>query len=489
MCKNKELEHFVESRETKTAPNTSYAIIILNASALPLAEKIKASLDRDCDIYALAGKINNFPREFARFSDFVQTLYQQNRPIIAVCASGIVIRSLAPILGKAALEPPVLSVAIDASSIVPLLGVTSGANMLARALAQKLNAHAAITTSGELRFGLNLLTPPADLELINRENGKKFISQLLDGAAVRFTGVMHDWLLNSKLPVDAAATLQIHIALENEVITMSANRLIYRLHTDAVTSKPSSRGRVTIVGLGPGAIAQRSHAVHLALNLADDVLGYGFYVDQAGPFHSNQRLHYSDNRQELARAIEALNLAGQGRRAVLVSSGDAGVFGMAAAFFEILEQAGHDNLDIDIVVEPGITAALAASSRFGAPLGGDFAVISLSDNLKSQSVIEQRLRLAAQADMAMALYNPVSKARPHQIGRVLAILREEKPPTTPIGLATDIGRPAEQTLLTTLQEIRLDSITSRTIVLVGSSRSRIFHACGRTWFYTPRTIV
>jgi len=463
------------------------AIVILSVSALSSAEEIKKHLKQSATIYAFKGKIADWPDEFANFSDFVQELYQKNRPILAICASSIVIRALAPILGKSmGNEPPVLSIAIDGSSIVPLLGVTSGANILARQLADVLGAHAAITTSGELRFGLNLLNPPADLVLVNHTDGKKFVSNLLDGARVRLTGVRHAWLSSSQLPVDESAELQIHLALENEKIEGTSTRLVYYLRDREATS-PTSRGRVTIIGLGPGTVQQRTQAANMALRQADDILGYGFYVDQAGPFRPGQRLHRSDNGQELDRAHAALDLSRQGRRVALVSSGDAGVFGMAAAFFEKLEASDPKDLDIDIVVEPGITAALAASGLFGAPLGGDFAIISLSDNLKPQELIEERLRLVAAADMTMALYNPRSKARPRQIERALAILAQARPPTTPVGLATDIGRPGEKALLTQLGRVQLADITSRTVILVGSSRSRVFHVCGRQWFYTPRS--
>jgi len=533
----------------------SAAILILSASALPMAERIRASLDGNAVIYAAAGKIADYPQEFFKFSEFIQEIYQQNRPIIAICASGIVIRALAPILGqfaernqsKTALgnslqEPPILSMAIDGSSIVPLLGVTSGANELAYQIAQKLNTHAAITTSGELSFGINLLMPPPDLELVNRDAGKNFISKLLDGESVCLTGASHGWLSQSRLPVCEEAALQIHIALEEERVETSKDRLVYRL-IEGVRKDLSRGGRVTIVGLGPGDHRQRTKAVSQALREADDILGYGFYVDQAKPPLPHQKLHYSDNGHELDRARAALALAKKGRRAVLVSSGDAGVFGMAAAFFEILDReqlaqsvqrfsnkscgknkeieklpktassfldkkceqderqeqrntsiksgnilVREDSFDIDIVVEPGVTAALAASSRFGAPLGGDFAIISLSDNLKPQELIEKRLRLAAQADMALALYNPVSKVRSHQIERALVILGEERAPTIPVGLATDIGRADERILLTKLADIQLADITSRTVIIVGSSQSRIFEYGARQWFYTPRSI-
>jgi len=459
--------------------NREVAILILNACSLPLAEKIRDHLREGAKVYALAGKIADYKDEFDKISDFAQGLYQQGHPIIALCASGIVIRALAPILEQSPYDLPVLSVAIDGSHVVPLLGVTSGANLLAQEIADLLQIKAAITTSGELRFGINLLIPPPDLELINGQIGKKIISKLIDGARIRLTGVPHHWLISSQLPIDNNGTLQIHVADEDEEIIPSSDKLIYRL-------KRKAKGRVTIIGLGPGKPCYRTASVAQALREADDIFGYGFYVDQAGPYHAGQNVHRSDNGQELDRAQAACHLASQGENVALVSSGDAGVFGMAAAFFETLEKTATGNFDIDIVVEPGITAALAASSRFGAPLGGDFAVISLSDNLKPQALIEQRLRSCVQADMAIALYNPVSKARPHQIKRAFAILSEERVPTTPVGLATDIGRDNEKMSLTTLAKVQLEEVTSRTLIIIGSTQSRIFEHNGKMWFYTPR---
>jgi len=250
-------------------------------------------------------------------------------------------------------------------------------------------------------------------------------------------------------------------------------------------AKTKKRGRVSIVGLGSGAQDWRTLACQKALSLADDILGYGFYLDQIGCVAPHQTLHYSDNGQELARAKLALELATQKRHVVLVSSGDPGVFAMAAVFFEVLDKT-RPAQPIDIVVEPGITAALGAAARFGAPLGGDFAVLSLSDNLKPWGLIEKRLRLLAQADMALALNNPVSSKRTGQIAQAIALLREEKLPTTLIGLAHDITRQGETTHLTTLARLDISAITSRTVILVGTNMSRHFSHQGRDWFYTPR---
>src|ERR1700744_1633135 len=168
-------------------------------------------------------------------------------------------------------------------------------------------------------------------------------------------------------------------------------------------------GTLTIAGLGPGDAALVTPEVSAALAEATDVLGYAPYVARVPP-RDGLRLHPSDNRMESQRAGDALKLAAEGRSVVIVSSGDPGVFAMAAAVFEALE-AAPELQDMSIRVLPGVTAMLAAAARAGAPLGHDFCAINLSDNLKPWELIEKRLRLAAEADFAMAIYNPRSKGR------------------------------------------------------------------------------
>jgi len=251
------------------------------------------------------------------------------------------------------------------------------------------------------------------------------------------------------------------------------------------TSKP---GRLAVIGLGPGAAELMAPAVREELNRAQDIVGYTTYVELAGPFRPDQRLLDSDNRQELERARLAFELAAQGRHVVVVSSGDPGVFAMAAAVFEALEQSQDPAWHaVDLAILPGISAAQAAAARAGAPLGHDFCVISLSDNLKPWSIIEHRLRQAAQADLVMALYNPRSKARPDQFAQALAVLRETRSSETPVVLGRDIGRPDESLTVTTLGAIQPEQVDMRTVVIVGSSLTRrLARQDGGEWVYTPR---
>jgi len=217
-------------------------------------------------------------------------------------------------------------------------------------------------------------------------------------------------------------------------------------------------------------------------------LGYETYVRMAGPFRADQVLHCTDNREEMQRARHAFELAAQGRSVVVVSSGDPGVFAMAAAVLEALHEstdAGWHNVDLEIL--PGVSASLATAAQAGAPLGHDFCVLSLSDNLKPWSIIEKRLDLAAQADLALAFYNPISRSRPWQLGQALDIVGRHRTPDTPVVLGRDIGRPGQTLRVTQLGQLTPDQVDMRTMVLIGSSTTCVFpRAGGGDWVYTPR---
>jgi cobalt-precorrin 5A hydrolase/precorrin-3B C17-methyltransferase len=252
------------------------------------------------------------------------------------------------------------------------------------------------------------------------------------------------------------------------------------------------RGRLAVVGIGPGEIGLMAPLVKAELQRAQDVLGYETYVrmaaDAIGGFRPDQILHETDNREEMMRARHAFDLAAQGRSVVMVSSGDPGVFAMAAAVIEALHDSDNANWHgVDLAILPGISAALAAASRAGAPLGHDFCILSLSDNLKPWSIIEKRLDLAAAADLAMAFYNPISKARPHQLAEALAIIRRHRGPETQVVLGRDIGRPAERLTAVALGELTPEMVDMRTVVIIGSSLTRSFARIeGGSWTYTPR---
>ncbi len=549
------------------------AIVILGQGSLATAQRIQQCYPQ-ASIHGLEGRVEGADLCYTAFGDTLRGLYQQNTPIIALCAAGIVIRSLASLLSEKGVEPPVLAVAEDGSAVVPLLGGLGGVNVMAREIAEALGVAAAITTSGELRFGTCLLNPPQGYALADIEQGKRFVSDLLAGEAVRIEGDA-PWLQQAQLPASEAARRTIHVghqarpasrdellihprsvvvgvaggslasiraalqqagiaepavaclladeqamadsALHEAAQTLGvALRFAARTHdlagmvaaalpaaqlievadvVIAVAPAPVEvaqigrrRGRLAVIGLGPGAAELMVPAVKAELAQAEDVLGYETYVRMAGPFRDDQVLHCTDNREEMQRARHAFELAAQGRSVVVVSSGDPGVFAMAAAVLEAL----HESTDpawhrVDLEILPGVSASLATAAQAGAPLGHDFCVMSLSDNLKPWSIIEKRLDLAAQADLVLAFYNPISKARPHQLGVALEVVRRHREGNTPVVLGRDIGRPGQTLKVVTLAELLPEMVDMRTMVLVGSSTTCVFpRLSGGAWAYTPR---
>lgn len=597
---------------------TAPSIVILGPGALETARRIQARHD-GAQVHALAGRADA-DVSFTELGPHLRELYARGAPIVALFAAGIVIRCVAPCLADKGAEPPVLAVAEDGSTVVPLLGGLAGANVLAREIADALGVAAAITTSGELRFGACVLNPPDGYALADLDAGKRFVSDLLAGESTRIEGDAQ-WLDDVALPRGSHAArairvtpyasrgdareLLIHprsvvvafgdegrvddrarnasdhdaIANSNENANAGGNgampdlpplaaRIVARLaahdlaplalaavvaparrlsdhalteaaralrvplrfaDTDArdasgvldaalpaslarrvaapraeatphdlaiaVSDAPidpatlgAARGRLTVLGLGPGRADLMTPAARAALADATDVVGYATYVNMAGPFRADQALHVSDNREELQRARHAFELAAQGRRVAVVSSGDPGVFAMAAAVLEALD--GSDDarwaaVELDVV--PGVSAALATAAEAGAPLGHDFCMISLSDNLKPWAIIEKRIDHAAAADLALAFYNPVSRARPVQFDRALDVVRRHRAPDTIVVLGRDIGRPGATRVTTTLGALSAQQVDMRTMVIVGSSTTRrVVRDGAREWVYTPR---
>ncbi|MFK3770354.1 precorrin-3B C(17)-methyltransferase [Pseudomonas putida] len=552
------------------------AIIVLGAGSVATARRIQQHYPQ-ATIHGLSGRVEMADQYYEAFGDTLRALYLQDTPIIALCAAGIVIRSLASLLSEKGAEPPVLAVAEDGSAVVPLLGGLSGVNVMAREIGEALGVAAAITTSGELRFGTCLLNPPEGYALADIEQGKRFVSDLLAGEAVRIEGDA-PWLAHAQLPASEAAQRTIHVgctarpasrdellihprsvvvavdaggpdlvervsdalreagiaeqslacllvaeqamaepslqaaakvlgvalrfaAKESTLVSMAAEALPdARLIEQgglviALASAPVKvnqlgrrRGRLAVIGLGPGAAELMVPAVKAELARAEDILGYETYVRMAGPFRDDQVQHCTDNREEMQRARHAFELAAQGRSVVVVSSGDPGVFAMAAAVLEAL----HGSTDpawhrVDLEILPGVSASLATAAQAGAPLGHDFCVMSLSDNLKPWPTIEHRLALAAQADLVLAFYNPISRSRPWQLGRALEIVRQHRDGNTPVVLGRDIGRPGQTLRVVTLAELTPEMVDMRTMVLVGSSTTCTFaRADGGQWVYTPR---
>ena len=246
-------------------------------------------------------------------------------------------------------------------------------------------------------------------------------------------------------------------------------------------------GSVVIAGLGPGSETLVTPEVRAALAKATDVVGYIPYVARVAE-RPGLTLHPSDNRVEIDRSRHALEMASEGRNVVVVSSGDPGVFAMASAVFEAVEAGPAEWRNLDIQVLPGITAMLAAAARAGAPLGHDFCAINLSDNLKPWALIEKRLRLAAEADFAMAFYNPRSKSRPEGFEKTLRILQDACGDARPVIFARAVSTPEEQLRVVPLTECTPEMADMRTMVLVGSSTTRIIERDGAPIVYTPRSV-
>ena len=248
----------------------------------------------------------------------------------------------------------------------------------------------------------------------------------------------------------------------------------------------SAPGSLRIVGLGPGGPAWITpEASHLIAN-ATDLVGYAPYLGRLPP-KPGQTRHQTGNRVEMERARQALRLVEDGRHVALVSGGDPGVFAMAAAVFEAIEDGEPRWRDIDVAVSPGIPAMQAAAARTGAPLGHDFCAISLSDNLKPWPLVEQRLAAAVTADFVIALYNPASTARPGRIHDAFALLRRLKVASTPVVFARAVGREDEHIAIETLASADPGRADMSTLIIVGSSETRIIpRAGGAPFVYTPR---
>ena len=253
-----------------------------------------------------------------------------------------------------------------------------------------------------------------------------------------------------------------------------------RAFTAPPPERPAGAGEVAVVGLGPAGRPWLTPEAQDALASATDLVGYGPYLDRV-PANARQRRHASGNRVEADRARHALELARDGARVAVVSAGDPGVFAMAAAVLEAA--AGEEFADVPVRVVPGLTAAQAVAARAGAPLGHDFCVLSLSDILKPWDVIARRLAAAAEADLVLALYNPSSSRRRHQLPAARDLLLEHRSPETPVVIGRDVGGPEESVAVTTLGKLDPEQVDMRCLVIVGSSTTRV---TGQGVVYTPR---
>ncbi len=451
------------------------AVVVLGQASVPVARRIVNALP-NATLYGLEHRTRGVDRSFVQFGETVRELFTKGTAIVGICAAGILIRTVAPLLTNKWQEPPVIAIAEDGSAVVPLLGGLQGVNDLARQIATVLETTPAITTTGDIRFRTALLSPPSGYRLVNPDDAKTFLADLLAGATVKIEGDA-PWLENSQLPI--AKDAQLTIKVTDQAMTGCSNCLVYQV---------TPNKKLAIIGTGPGSAEWMSPQVKDVLRSSTDWIGYETYLNLVEPLRTIQHRHVFDNREELDRAALALNLAAEGRSVVMVSSGDPGIYAMAAAVFEVLERDCKPEWNaIDIQVCPGISAMQAAAAQVGAPLGHDFCAISLSDILKPWEMIADRISAAAQADFAIAFYNPVSKTRTWQLEKAKALLLNYRAPETPIVLARNLGRPGQHTQVKKLGDLAIDDADMRTVILIGSSKTRTLdRAGGGVWVYTPR---
>jgi cobalt-precorrin 5A hydrolase/precorrin-3B C17-methyltransferase len=524
----------------------------------------------------------------------------------------VLIRSLAPVLANKREEPPVVAVAEDGSTAVPLLGGHHGANALAKIIASAIGGIAAITTAGELHHGLALDEPPPGWRLGNPQVAKAIMAAILAGEPVSLqndTPVEPGWLANlpwsgkasrrvlitekmtshpndlilhpttlivgvgcerlappsemielAERSLGAAGLCPLSIACVASIALKAAEPAVHALaahwnvpvrffDADALEretprlANPSdlvfretgchgvaegaslagvgadgrlalakqrsehatcaigiaprivdpmaigrARGRLAILGLGPGVAESRTPEVDAALRQASDWVGYKLYLDLLEPLAAGKTRHAFALGAEEERVIHALNLAAAGRDVALISSGDAGIYAMATLVFELIDRGDRaDWARLEIAGLPGISAMQVAASRVGAPLGHDFCAISLSDLLTPWPAIERRLRAAAEGDFVVALYNPVSQRRRHQLAAARDILLKHRPAETPVVLGRNLGRPGESLRIIALGELDPDQVDMLTVVLIGASTTRaLARPDGGQWVYTPR---
>lgn len=595
------------SQEVWPAPPV---VVALTAVGLDLARRIADSI-AGAEVHGLKGRADDADVIFGETVAHLRELFQAGRPIVGICAAGILIRAMAPLLADKHTEPPVLAVAEDGAAVVPLLGGHNGANSLARRLAADLGAVAAVTTAGDLRFGLALDDPPAGWRVANPDAAKPVMAALLAGAPVgleidsgdagwitaagtTFTGdaapgvcVTHRTIADGRLvlhpPVlalgvgcergcDADELIQLARATLTEAglaegavalvasVDLKADeaavhalaaalgvpaRFFSAAELEAETPRlenPSDvvfaevgchgvaegaalaaagaegglivakhkskratcavghntlgldpnrlgrkRGRLTVVGIGPGQAAWRTPAVSASLAAADEVVGYRLYLDLIEDIIKDKPRHCSELAEEEARVRLALDRAAAGHDVALVSSGDAGIYALATLAFELLDREDRAEWNrLDIRVEPGVSAIQAAAARMGAPIGHDFCTVSLSDLLTPWEVIEKRLKAAAEGDFIVALYNPVSKRRRHQLPAARDALLRHRPGETPVILGRNLGRATETLEVIRLDELEPDRVDMLTLVLIGNRQTRHIRRGGREWVYTPR---
>jgi cobalt-precorrin 5A hydrolase/precorrin-3B C17-methyltransferase len=330
-------------------------------------------------------------------------------------------------------------------------------------VAARLGVPARFFTAAELRAETPRLATPS--EAVFRATGCHGVAE---GAALAAVGATGALILPKRRSAHATC------AVARAAVPLDATRL----------GRP--RGSLAVIGIGPGDPDWRTPEADAALAAASDVVGYGLYLDLLGAALAGKTRHESGLGAEEERARRTLELAAAGGAVALVSSGDAGIYGLAALVFELLDRAKRPEWQrIALSVVPGISALQAAAARLGAPLGHDFCAISLSDLLTPWPVIERRLRAAAEGDFVVTLYNPRSARRQGQLAAARDILLAHRAPATPVALARNLGRPGESIAVTTLAALAPEEVDMLSLVLIGSSATRVLPGSPPR-LYTPR---
>ncbi len=583
-------------------------VICLSQSGAATADKIAHSFGYK--VHGRHGRVDQADAFFDNALDHIRDLFAAKTPVIGVCASGILIRAVAPLLNDKAAEPPVVSVADDGTTVVPLLGGHRGANRLAKKLADLLSGHAAITTAGDVALGVALDEPPLGWHLANPENAKGVMAGLLSGGTTKIAGkdiwdlendlngtvtlitteeavtgddatlVYHPqkitlgvgcarncdpqelWELVQKTFKDnnialgcVAAIGSLDLKADELAMNMLASRLgvPFRVFTAqelesyasqlatpsdvvfaevgchgvseaaalaladknatlkitkqktknatcalAISAEPvtafkgRARGKLSIVGIGPGQASWRTPEASQLVAEAQELVGYGLYIDLLGPLAIGKERSDFHLGAEEDRCRYALEQAAKGKNVALICSGDAGIYAMGALVFELMDRS-VDELGVsdaahrvEVKCTPGVSALQGAAARAGAPLGHDFCAISLSDLLTHRKDIIKRLNAAAVGDFVIAFYNPVSKRRRTLLAEARDILLQHRPKDTPVMLGRSLGRDDESIRYVKLADLQVDDVDMMTVVLVGSSNSKLATLGEGPRMYTPR---
>ena len=566
-------------------------VLALSRSGEDTAHRVAAVLG--ALVHGREGRVMRADGFFGNALDHARALFASGTPVVGVCAAGILIRAVAPLLSDKRREPPVISVSDDGRVVVPLLGGHRGANRLARKIAEALGGAAAVTTAGDVALGIALDEPPVGWRLANPEDAKAVMAALLSGERPVIEGE-NIWrlkpgrgparLVSSEVPVSTgpgvlayhpqkyvlglgcargcavaemwdlvedvlaeaniapgavAAVASLDLKADEPAVIEVAARLgvPFRLFTAAeleseagrlvnpsdvvftevgchgvaegaalaavgpagklVIPKEKSRnatcavvrcddpivevagrarGRLSVVGIGPGQAEWRTPEASRLIAEADELVGYGLYIDLLGPLAAGKKRKDFPLGGEEERCRYALDQAGLGRNVALICSGDGGIYAMAALVFELLDRgAGLSDAArrIEVVCAPGVSALQGAAARAGAPLGHDFCAISLSDLLTPRADIVKRVRAAAEGDFVIAFYNPVSTRRRTLLAEARDILLRHRGADTPVLLASSLGRDGEHVRYRRLADLDLDEVDMLTVVLVGASASRL----------------